>query len=485
MVGITGALNNAVTGLTAASRAAEVVSSNVANAMTEGYARREISLSSDTLGGDGGGVRINGINRMVNETLLQDKRLADAAAADATARTTFYADLENQIGDPTTEGSLSWTISKFEDSLLTAASMPDSSARLSSAVDAARLVTDKLNSVSADLQQTRLEADQSIAKQVNTLNETLGEIELLNRTITTQIAVGRDANGLMDQRQMLVDSISEIVPIKVVQRDNNQIALFTKGGGILLDGHAYEIGFTGAGVMAADMTLAGGQLSGITVNGQAMTVGEGSQFGGGTLGAAFAVRDTLGTEAQAKLDAVARDLISRFESTSVDPTLNPGDAGLFTDGGGPLVVANEAGLAGRISINAIVDPLQGGAAWHMRDGLNAATPGVVSDATLLNAMSSAMTTQSVPASGNFGALQRSMAGLSADLLSFASSSRQSSELTQGYTNARQEALHEMALADGVDTDYEMQNLLVVEKAYAANARVIQTIDALIQQLLEL
>ncbi|MBZ4022059.1 flagellar hook-associated protein FlgK [Rhodobacter sp. TJ_12] len=484
-MGIAGALNNAVTGLTAAGRAAEVVSSNVANVMTEGYARRELSLSSDTLGGDGGGVRINGVNRMVDETLLQDRRLADAASANASARTSFYSRFENQLGDPTTEGSLSWTVSQFEDALLSASSMPDSTARLSSAVDAARTVADKLNTVSADLQQTRLEADRSIANQVNTLNETLGEIELLNRTITTQIAMGRDANGLMDERQMLVDNISEIVPIKVVQRDNNQIALFTKGGGILLDGHAYDIGFTGAGVMSASMTLAGGQLSGITVNGQPMTTGAGSQFDGGTLGAAFAVRDDLAPQAQAKLDAVARDLISRFESSAVDPTLNPGDPGLFTDMGGPLVVANEAGLAGRISLNAIVDPQQSGAVWHMRDGLGAATPGVVSDATLLNAMTAAMTAQTVPASGNFGAQQRSMAGLSADIMSFASSSRQSSELTQGYANARQEALHEMALAEGVDTDYEMQTLLVVEKAYSANARVIQTIDALIQQLLEL
>lgn len=52
------ALNNAVSGLTASSRMAEVVSSNIANAMTEGYARRELSLSSDTLGGTGGGVQI-------------------------------------------------------------------------------------------------------------------------------------------------------------------------------------------------------------------------------------------------------------------------------------------------------------------------------------------------------------------------------------------------------------------------------------------
>ena len=37
----------------------------------------------------------------------------------------------------------------------------------------------------------------------------------------------------------------------------------------------------------------------------------------------------------------------------------------------------------------------------------------------------------------------------------------------------------------VDTDQELQRLLIVEQAYAANARVIETIDRLIQNLLEI
>jgi len=41
------------------------------------------------------------------------------------------------------------------------------------------------------------------------------------------------------------------------------------------------------------------------------------------------------------------------------------------------------------------------------------------------------------------------------------------------------------LQNGVDTDYEMQQLLLVEQSFAANARVIQTIDELIQTLLRI
>ncbi|MGD9917156.1 MAG: flagellar hook-associated protein FlgK [Paenirhodobacter sp.] len=479
------ALNNAVSGLTASSRMAEIISSNTANAMTEGYARRELSLSSETLGGDGGGVRILGVNRVVNESLLQDRRIADAEAANTTARTDFYSRFESALGDPETQGSLSSLMSELEGSLIEAASMPDSTARLTTAVNAAGNVADKLNTIADDLQQVRLDADHSIADQVSTLNDTLQKIEVLNRTITSEISVGNDAAGLMDQRQALVDRIAEIVPVRTVARDNNQIALYTTGGAILLDGSASEVGFTQSGVMNADMTIESGALSGLTLNGHPISSSDDGAFGGGTLGAAFAVRDELAPAAQEQLDAVARNLIERFADPSVDSTLASGDAGLFTDGGGAFDPANETGLAGRIQINAIVDPAQGGEVWHLRDGIGATSEGAVGDASLLNALSGALSEAFTPASGGFGSALRSASGLVADLLSSASAKRQSSELDQSYAVARQETLTELTLADGVDTDYEMQMLLKVQQAYAANAKVITAIDEMMQRVLEM
>jgi flagellar hook-associated protein 1 len=81
-------LSNAVSGLTASARSAEVVSTNVANAMTEGYARREILLSSRSIAGIGRGVQVDGVSRVVDAGLMATRRTADAALAgmSATAR---------------------------------------------------------------------------------------------------------------------------------------------------------------------------------------------------------------------------------------------------------------------------------------------------------------------------------------------------------------------------------------------------------------
>jgi len=73
----------------------------------------------------------------------------------------------------------------------------------------------------------------------------------------------------------------------------------------------------------------------------------------------------------------------------------------------------------------------------------------------------------------------------ADVLSNVSSKRQSAEASQSYASARQASLKQQELQAGVDTDAELQHLLQVEQAYAANSRVIQTIDDMMKQLIDL
>ena len=54
---LSAALSNALSGLTAASRNAQVTASNISNAMTEGYGRRELEVVSRDIGGMGGVTR--------------------------------------------------------------------------------------------------------------------------------------------------------------------------------------------------------------------------------------------------------------------------------------------------------------------------------------------------------------------------------------------------------------------------------------------
>jgi flagellar hook-associated protein 1 FlgK len=483
---ISTSLSNALTGLTAASRAAELVSNNVSNAMTEGYGRREIVLGARDLGGSGAGVRVAGVIRDVDAAVVRDRRLADAALGERALRSAFLDRLGALTGTPDDPASVTGRIAAFEAALVDAASRPDSEVRLSNVLDAATALARAMNDLSGGIQAERAAADADIARQVDDLNRSLREVEELNAQILRLGSASRDASALVDQRQRVIDGIAGVVPLREYPRDNGTVALYTATGAALLDGRAATVSFTRTPTITPDMTLASGALSGLAIDGRPVrTDGAFSPIAGGSLAAAFAVRDDLAVTAQSRADGLAREIVTRFQDSGVDPSLAPGAAGLFTDGAGPFDPLDEEGLAGRLSVNALADPAQGGALWRLRTGLGAAAPGPVGDAALLTSLASASSALRPPASGALPAGSTSLAGLAGELQSLASRDGLAAETELGFAAVRQETLSALERRGGVDTDQEMQKLLLIEQVYAANARVISAIDDLLARLLEI
>lgn len=479
---ISSALSNAMTGLRAAGRNSETISANIANAMTPGYGVRSVDLSSARFGG----VSIDGITRNVNPALLVDRGLAQSAFSNASDRTQFLKSYEDKLGIPDDPNSLSARIAQFERSLVTATSRPDAPERLDGAVNTARDLASLISSASRSVQEARSEADRSIDFQVNKLNTSLSSVQELNRQITKTAVLGGDTSALQDNRQAIIDEISAIVPVRQVARDNGQIALYSTGGAILLDGGVAEIEFNAVNQVTPYMTLAGGQLSGLTINGYSVqTNSSRGALGGGSLGAQFEIRDELGVDAQTQLDALSRDLIERFQDPAVDSTLAVGDAGIFTDAGAAFDPLNEVGISERLTVNAAIDERQGGESWRLRDGLNAVVQGDVGDSRLLQSLSDTLTERRAPASGDFGSGAFSAINLAATLTSQLGADRAQAEQTQTFTSTQYNELNQLVLADGVDTDQELQRLLLVEQAYAANARMIQAADEMMQTILRL
>ncbi|NJM83524.1 MAG: flagellar hook-associated protein FlgK [Tabrizicola sp.] len=373
---ITSALSSALTGISAASRQAEILSSNVANATTPGYARREVQLSARELGGTGQGVRVVGVTRETDQYLINERRIADASNADRGNRSDSLRRIEAAFGTPEQPGSLTARIAAFDQALIEAAGRPNEEARLANVAFAAQSLARGFNDATDALQQDRATADRSIAFEVDTLNTALRQVHDLNTQLRSFAGAGHDLSALLDQRQQLVDSIAAIVPLREVPRGQNQIALVTLGGATLLDGLPAELGFVSSNTVVAESSVLAGGLSGLRINGQTVaTSGDASPVLGGRLAALVAVRDDVLVQAQAKLDGLARDLVDRFADPALDPTRLPTDPGLFTDRGAVFLPTDEIGLAGRIAVNALADPGQGGALHRLRDGLMATAPG--------------------------------------------------------------------------------------------------------------
>lgn len=480
---LSGALSNAITGLTASSRSAEVVSNNVANALTEGYATRQIQLSSR---GYGGGVHIEGVQRNWDPVLLGDRRVAQANLSQSATQHDALSRIESHIGLPSDPGSLSARLAAFDTALIEANSRPESEARQGNVVRTAKDLVATFNQVTDAIQQERMVADRAIATSIDQLNTGLKQVEELNAEILRFTMTGNDVNGLIDQRQMVIDGLADIVPIKQIEREFGRVALYTELGAMLIDGPAPAFEYEPTGLIIADMTLGSGALSGLSVNDNDIrTSGTNSPIAGGRLAALFEIRDELAPAAQEGLDSLARNLAERFQDPAVDATLGAGDAGLFTDQGAVFDPVDETGLAGRLTLNSAVDPTLGGELWRIRDGINALVQGDVGNSTLFTAMSEALSANITPSSGPFSSSSHTSESLFSTFLSTHSAARMSAEGERVFDTTRFESLKSQELKEGVDTDDQMQKLLLVERAYSANARVVSTIDELLDELLRI
>lgn len=481
---ITHALSNALSGLSASSRAADIVASNVANAMTEGYGRRDVELSARSIGGNASGVQVIGITRATDPVTTGARRVADGQVELENTRIEFMDALSRSIGQVDEANSLTGLTVGFETALIEAANNPESDAHLNNVASSAAALTSRVNAVADTIAELRMQADNDIAKTVESLQSDLDRLVQLNVKIVEQASAGHDASALVDQRHALINQVSEIVPVKEVLRENGMVSLVTLGGAILLDSKAAELGFSQVPTITPDMSVSTGVLSGLTINGQPVsTDAESGAIAGGALAGLFEIRDVLAPQAQENIDAFARDLVIRFETPLVDPSLNVGDPGLFTDRGAAFDPLLEVGLANNLTMNAAVDPSNGGENWRFRDGLGAASEGNAGDSTILQNMVNALQSRVETASGGFSAMGRTVTGLSADLYSLTESRKLAFDSDLTFVKAQQAALISIEAERGVDTDHEMQELLLIEQSYAANAKVIETIDTLLDTLM--
>lgn len=472
------ALSSAASGLVAVARGTDVVAGNVANASTPGYARREATQTALP----DGGVRIASVGRIVSAALLGDSRAAGASVGYSKALSGFYTALEDATGVPGSGTALSDRVSDAEAALIAAAARPDSEVRLGGVTSALRNLVDGVNAAASTLQAARTDADRGIADDVTRLHAGLEDVARLNRSIISTTASGSDASALMDERQRAIDAIADIVPVREVTRENGRVALFTTGGAPLLDGtKPIELTFTPAGAITPQMAVGTAPVSRLMLNGTEVTDSLMDMFAGGSLEARFAIRDTLAPQAQTSLDAFALDLVQRFADPAVDPTLAAGQAGLFTDTSGTVV---ERGLANRLTLNSGL-AADGSGDWRLRDGLGAAAPGDVGRSTLLTALADRFAKPQAAGSTAVSTGARSVAGFAAEIAAQVSTRRVAADNGLGRDTARADAVKSDLLTDGVDTDAEMQRLLQLQQAYAANAKVISAADAMISRILEL
>lgn len=468
---LTVAYNTARSSLMNTSGQIAVSGKNVAGASDPTYSRKS-ALTTTTMDGS---ARLLSVSRATDVAVYNRMLGATSATAHHDALLSGIERIESQtIGDAEDGWSPAALLGELDSALEQYANAPDNEAFAQNVVTKANALATGLNTATDAVQEVRAQADADMAASVTHINELLAKFQTLNDAVVKGSALGTDVTDEMDARDAIVTELSEELGVEFDLRDNNDMALYTDSGVTLFDKTARSVTFTATTAYGTDTVGGSVYVDGIAVAGPLAATME---VEGGKLAGLATLRDDVAVTYQNQLDEIARALIDTFAETGGD--------GLFTSTG------TSGGLAGRIVVNAAVDPEQGGDLDALRDGdISGGTSPNTDDADsysdwLFSLSDALAATQTFDADADLSTSQ--------SLADFASSSigwlegKRSTLTTDVEYQSTLLSTTSTALSNstGVNLDDEYARQLQLENAYEASAKLMTIVQELYDTLFEM
>ncbi|MGB5092139.1 MAG: flagellar hook-associated protein FlgK [Parvibaculum sp.] len=350
---LSSALGASLSGLNTTQAAIDVVSRNIANASTPGYTRKVLPQENALAGGEGIGVRRQAAQRQVDSYLQQQLRSESAKGAYQDIVAGMTTRIDGMFGSPDSDSSISSSIASLSARLQELANNPEDAAARQSLLNDATNTAAQLNDMSDNIQSMRLEAERNIAADVDAANDLLASIADLNNEIALRQAGNVSVADLQDKRDMQIDQLARIMDVKVVDRHDGSVTIFTTGGQLLLDRTPVQLKFDertsidAGAIYSTDPTKRG--VGTITLqNGSSSTdlIAAGA-FRNGTIAGNLDMRDNVLPEAQAQLDELASQLALALSSETVPGTATAsGPAAGFDVDVGSFISGNTTGATG-------------------------------------------------------------------------------------------------------------------------------------------
>jgi flagellar hook-associated protein 1 FlgK len=437
------ALSSALAGLGASQARIDTVSRNVANAQTDGYTKKTQQQTTDALGQ----TSLTAIQRSVDEALLNSVRASIGTTNSLDATVTLLSRIETVFGSAEANSSLSSAITGLQTAFQDLSVNPEKGALYNAVIDAGNALARGFHTIYDAAEGARADALKQLQDGVKTVNTTLQSIAEVNQQIVNLSGTGADVTDLEDQRDRLLTTLGGLMDVTTFKKPDGSLAVYTRTGQPLVDATVTPLAVSAAGAIQTNAPPT-----------PPATITPSS----GTLGGLLTVRNTTLPALETQLDDIARAVTVEFQNIGVE---------LFNDGGGTtFVVANQVGYADRIAVNnaIVANPTL------IRDGASA-TPLAAGDTTnidqalaIFNKTNIAFTVAGLPATGG-------LAQVATDFVAGQAALRQAAENSLNSEKSVQQTLQNRVSAQtGVNVDDEVAQLTVLQQAYAANARVMQT-----------
>jgi len=403
-------LSTGVSGLLAFQQALDVTSNNIANAATPGYSVESIQLTPEpgqaTAGGYlGSGVAVQGITRAYSELLAQQVRSSQASYASSSALATQAGQIDNMLSS--SSAGLTASLQSFVNALQTLSTSPSSTASRQALLSQAQALVQQINGYSSQIATYGSNLEQQISSDIGQVNTLATGIASLNTQIAADLAGGKTPNQLMDQRDNLVDQLSQYVSVNTTLESSGAMDVYVGSGQALVTGSIaqqlaampnpynatqYNIGLSSAGG-TADVT---------------------SEIGGGDLGGLLSARAQVLDPTQQQLGLISVGLASimnQAQQSGMDLTGAPGQP-MFAVGAVPTAPSSHntggATLAvTRTSLGALTGDNYAlsfsGGLWQLKDvntGQSVAMSGAGTAASPWQAAGLAIVVSGAPANGD-------------------------------------------------------------------------------------
>lgn len=216
-------LQIAGSGLRASNAALNTTANNIANAQTDGYSRQKVTQEASnalrtftTYGCAGAGVDTIAIERVRDQFYNVKYWDNNCKYGEYEVKSYYCKTIEDYFNDDGKTG-FKTVFNKMSDALQSVVSNSSSDSSKAQFISSAKALTDYFNNMYGNLQELQKDINLEIKQNVDQINSIAEKIATLNKQINVIELSGAKANELRDQREKLVDELSEIVDVDITE----------------------------------------------------------------------------------------------------------------------------------------------------------------------------------------------------------------------------------------------------------------------------
>jgi len=443
--------NTSLSGLMAAQKAMQVAQMNVSNMNTDGYVRQRVELAENTSAGGSGveqkigsGVITENISRMTDLIMQSNYN-------NQSSKVGYYEEVESTLSEVETVmgedsiGKLSNMMQDYFNSWQELSKFPEESSYRFALVGETGKLTQKINEMGKELGRVQQDVIDNTQVQVKEMNTILTGLAEVNKKINEN---GKFvSNGLLNERDRLVNQLSSYTQVEVSYESSNPEAVSIRSGGVyLLDNEK-----------TYDIRLMKSNDEYYLSNGAARI-----DVSNGKLKANLDLVDNYIGKYTNQLNKLSTELINQVNSLHSSGYSMNGDTGIDF-------------FVGTSSKDIKINPI-------LKDDpskiATSAVAGVEGNTDIAKQISNVIN-QPVDLNMNFRNYVNSFSmGMAQDLNNVSSQVTVQNEVLVGIGERK-------ASLEGVNLEEEMTNLMMYQKMFAANAKSIKTLQETLDTILNI